>query len=182
LNENNQSNILTDDLVVTLDYTLTVDGQIVDSSEGSEPIEFIQGYGNIVAGLERELYGMAVGQSKDVTVSASDGYGDVDPTAIIDVPRKDFPPQIPVKKGVQLQVKHEDGGLLDTTIVAVTKDSVRLDFKHPLAGKELFLHVTIKELREATEEEIEHGHAHGEEEVEFEDDLSDDSGENVDEA
>jgi FKBP-type peptidyl-prolyl cis-trans isomerase SlyD len=157
LNENNQSNIITDDLVVTMDYTLTVDGEIVDSSEGSEPIEFIQGYGNIVAGLEREIYGMAVGQSKDVAVVASEGYGDVDPTAVIDVPRKDFPPQIPIKK-----------------------ESVRLDFNHPLAGKELFFHVTIKELREATEEEIEHGHVHGDEEMEFEEDLAEDSLENDD--
>jgi FKBP-type peptidyl-prolyl cis-trans isomerase SlyD len=182
LNEINQPNIVTDDLVVTMDYTLTVDGEIVDSSESSEPIEFIQGYGNIVAGLEREIYGMAIGQSKDVAVSASDGYGDVDPSAIIDVPRKDFPPQIPIKKGVQLQVKHEDGEILDATIVAISKESIHLDFNHPLAGKALLFHVTIKELREATEEEIDHGHVHGEEEMEFDEDLSDDSFENGDDA
>ncbi len=174
LSENNHSNIITDDLIVTMDYSLTVDGKIVNSSEGSEPIEFIQGYGNIVAGLEQELYGMAVGQSKDVTVSANDGYGDIDTTAIIDIPRKDFPPEIPIKKGVQLQVKHEDGRILDAPIVAVNKETVRLDFNHPLAGKELFFHVTIKELRAATDEEIEHGHVYGFEEMEFEEDLEDD--------
>ncbi len=174
MNNSKQSTVVNDDQVVTMDYTLTVDGEIVDSSEGSEPIEFLQGYGNIVAGLERELYGLEIGQSKDVTVSPGEGYGDIDPSAIIDVPRKDFPPQIPLKKGDQLQVKNEDGSLMDATIVDVTKDAVRLDFNHPLAGKELLFHVTIKELRDATPEEIEHGHVHGDEEAEFEDDLTDD--------
>lgn len=177
MNEKKQLNIVSDDLVVTMDYTLTVDGEIVDSSEGSDPIEFIQGYGNIVAGLEQEIYGMAVGQSKDVTVSAVDGYGEVDPTALVDIPRKDFPPQIPMKKGTPLQVQHEDGSVSDATIIEVTKESVKLDFNHPLAGKELFFHVTIKELREATEEEMDHGHVHseGEEDMEFEEDFLDDS-------
>jgi FKBP-type peptidyl-prolyl cis-trans isomerase SlyD len=182
LNDNFQTRIVADDQVVTMDYTLTVDGEVVDSSEGSEPIEFLQGYGNIVAGLEREIYGMSIGQSKDVTISATDGYGEIDPSAIVEIPRKDFPPEIPVKKGTQLQVKSEDGEILDAAIVAVSKDSVRLDFNHPLAGKELFFHVTIKELRDATEEEIEHGHVHSEEGMEFEEDLAEDVSEGEDEA
>lgn len=153
-------NQVADNIVVSLDYTLTVEGEIVDSSEGSEPIEFIQGYGQVIPGLERELYGMQIDESKDVTVNAKDAYGEIDPSAIVDVPRSEFSPEIPVKPGVQLQVKDNEGNVMDARIVEANENTVRLDFNHPLAGKQLQFHVTVVNLREASEEEIEHGHAH----------------------
>jgi FKBP-type peptidyl-prolyl cis-trans isomerase SlyD len=174
MNDNHKNNlIIQDGVVVTLEYTLTVDGQVVDSSkseEGSEPIEFIQGEGQIIPGLESALYGMTVGDSKHVSVTAADGYGDLDDEAFADVPRAEFPPQIPMEIGVQLSLRDENGDEMDAIIASVGKDTVRLDFNHPLAGKDLTFDVTVADLREATEEELEHGHVHSDG---FEDDEED---------
>ena len=167
MNETNKPTVVADDVVVSLEYTLTVDGEVVDSTEGIEPISFLQGYENIIPGLERELYGLKVGDSKKVHVTAKDAYGEIDPEAVVDVPRKDIPKDIPLKPGVELQVTNEDGELLDAVIVSVAKDMVRLDFNHPLAGKDLNFDITVVELREAEPEELEHGHVH-------EDDMEED--------
>ena len=161
MNTNSKPSAVADNIVVSMDYMLTVDGQVVDSSEDSEPIEFIQGFGNIIPGLEKSLYGMTVDESKTVVVSAKDGYGEIDNDAVVAFPRKEFPEDIPMEIGIELQVQNEDGTLMTAVIREVGKDSVTLDFNHPLAGKELTFQVTITDLREATEEEIEHGHVHG---------------------
>ncbi len=152
---------VTDGQVISMEYTLTVDGEIINSSKDSGPIEFIQGKGNIIPGLERELYGMAIGESKDVVVNPRDGYGEIDSEAYTDVPRDQFPADIPVEIGVELELHDEAGNPMHARIDKVEEKNVRLDFNHPLAGKELFFAVKIAGLREATEAEREHGHAHG---------------------
>lgn len=162
--------VVADDVVVSLDYTLTVDAEVVDSSEGSDPIEFLQGHGQIITGLEQALYGMKIGDEKMVVVKPSEGYGEVDEDAFIDVPRSEFPSDIPAQVGVAIQMQDEHGEVLDARIFEVSKDVITLDFNHPLAGKELTFKVTVVELREATEEELAHGHVHSDE---FEEDESD---------
>ncbi len=157
-----KSNTVDDGWVVTMEYSLTVDGEMVDSSENDEPIQFIQGEGHIVPGLENALYGMAVGDTKAITVSPEDGYGEEDPEAVADIPRGEFPPQIPLEPGIELQLKNDDGEILDAFIETVNEDMVQLNFNHPLAGKELQFAVKILELRRATAEELDHGHVHGE--------------------
>jgi FKBP-type peptidyl-prolyl cis-trans isomerase SlyD len=154
--------VVGDDMVVTLNYTLTVDGDIIDSSIGSQPIEFIQGRGQIIPGLERELYGLALGDGKDVVVAAADGYGDRDPNAVADIPRDQFPPQIPLKPGTELQLRGQDGEELEAYIEDVGEETIRLNFNHPLAGKELHFSIKVVELRSATPEELAHGHVHEE--------------------
>ena len=149
-----------DDVVVSIDYTLTVDGEVVDSTEGDEPLQFLQGHQNIIPGLERELAGMKVGDSKQVIVSAGEAYGEVDPENVVDVPRTEFPAEIPMEPGTELEVKNADGEVLSATIAEVNDDSVKLDFNHPLAGKQLTFDVSVVELRQATEEELAHGHVH----------------------
>lgn len=169
---NNNPQVVTDDVVVSLDYTLTVDGQIVDSTEGDEPLQFLQGHQNIIPGLERELAGMRIGQSKTVTVPATEAYGEIDPDNIVDVPRSEFPQEIPLETGIELEVKNADGEVLTATIADVDDESVKLDFNHPLAGKELTFNVTVVDLRAPTDEEMAHGHVHVDdydEEDEFED-------------
>ncbi len=145
-----------------MDYTLRVDDEVVDASQEGEPIEFLQGHGNIIPGLERELYEMSVDESKEVVVSAADGYGEIDPAAIIDVPRSEFPPSITLEPGVTLQVQDNEGNVMLAQIKEVGPDTVKLDFNHPLAGKDLHFSVKIIGLRAATEEEIAHGHVHSE--------------------
>lgn len=160
-----------DDVVVSIDYTLTVDGEVVDSTEGDTPLNFLQGHQNIIPGLERELAGLKIGDNKKVTVSPAEAYGEVDPENIIDVPRSEFPSDIPLEAGTELEVKNADGEVLSATINEVNGDTVKLDFNHPLAGKELSFDVTIVDLRAATEDELAHGHAHGEDgEFDYEED------------
>ena len=151
-----------DGQVILMEYTLKVDGEIIDTSTGNGPIEFIQGAGNIIPGLERELYGMTIGGSKNVVVTAEDGYGNVDPEAYTEVPRDQFPQNIPMEIGTQLELHDQDGNPMHARIDKVGEETVRLDFNHPLAGKELFFDVKITGLRAATGEELEHGHVHGE--------------------
>jgi len=154
--------VVADDLVVSLAYKLTVDNEVVDASEEGEPLEFLQGHGEIIPGLERQLYGLAVGDAKQVNVVSADAYGPVDPEALMDVPRQQFPTEIPLEIGTILQVKDSDGSVHNAHISKVEAQSIQLDFNHPLAGKDLSFAVTVVDLRQATAEELEHGHSHGE--------------------
>ncbi len=151
-----------DDMVVSMDYSLQVEGELVDSSEGQEPLDFIQGRGAIVAGLERELYGMQIGEGKEVVVSARDGYGEVDEKAYMDVPRDQFPANIPLETGTLLELRDQSGHPVHARIDEAGERTIRLDFNHPLAGKELHFSVKIAGLRAATAEELDHGHVHEE--------------------
>ncbi len=160
MNTDHQPALIADDIVVSLEYTLTVDNEVVDTSEGNEPIQFLQGHGNIIPGLEQALYGMAVGDKKDVVVNASDGYGEIDPEAFTDVARDEFPSEIPLEVGIELEIKDQSGDTLDARIDAVNGDTVRLDFNHPLAGKVLNFSVQVVALRSPSPEELEHGHVH----------------------
>jgi FKBP-type peptidyl-prolyl cis-trans isomerase SlyD len=162
--------VVADDLIVSLEYKLTVDDEVVDYSEEGEPLEFIQGHGEIIPGLETQLYGMAIGDSKQINVNSDEAYGKLDSTAYMDVPRKEFPAEIPLDIGTVLQVKDTDGDVLNAQISQVTSESIQLNFNHPLAGKDLQFQVTITDLRLATAEEIEHGHVHGDDFDEDEED------------
>ena len=151
-----------DGKVVSMHYTLQVDGRVVDSSEGQEPLQFIQGMGHIIHGLEHELYDMKIGEKKDVVVAPMDGYGVGDPEAFMDVPRESFPPDVPLKPGTELELRDQSDQPVYARIEEVTDQNVRLNMNHPLAGKELHFSVQIANLRPATDEEVSHGHVHDE--------------------
>lgn len=148
------------DLVVTLEYELIVDGELIDSSEQDYPIQFLQGHGEIIPGLETALYGMKVGDQKQVVVPPSQGYGEFDPEAFAEIPRTEFPKDFPLEPEVEVQLRDEDGDEVDAYIESVDDKMVYLNLNHPLAGKELQFSVTVVDLREPTPEELEHGHAH----------------------
>ncbi len=149
-----------DGQVVSMDYSLHIDGELVDTSEGREPLDYLHGAGNIIPGLESELDGMAVGESKSVIVTPAAGYGEHDPNAYMDVPRREFPGEIPMEIGAELQLQDQSGNPMYARIDEIKEDTVRLDFNHPLAGKELHFKVTIMGIRQPTDEELSHGHAH----------------------
>jgi FKBP-type peptidyl-prolyl cis-trans isomerase SlyD len=153
---------VTDGLVVSMDYSLRLDdeAEVVDTSAGREPLQFVQGQGQIIPGLERELYGMGVGEEKDVVVSAAEGYGEADPEAFQVAPLDAFPPDMTIEPGIALQLRDTAGQVFDAFVTEVRPDGVVLDFNHPLAGKTLRFNVKIADLREATAEEQEHGHVH----------------------
>jgi len=162
MSETQKSQTIRDGSVVTLGYTLTVDGSVIDTSEGegNTPVQFIQGAEQIVPGLENALYGMAEGDSQNVVVLAADGYGEYDPEAFADVPRSEFSSEIPLDPGVILHLRDNEDNVYETTVISANKDTVRLTFNHPLAGKELHFSVKVLAVRDATTEELEHGHVH----------------------
>ena len=148
------------DVVVSMEYTLRVDNEVIDSSIGQEPLEFLAGHGNIISGLEREMIGMKVGDSKDVIVTPADGYGEYDEQAFMDVPRGEFPQDMPVEEGLELTVRDDSGQARYARVDNVEDQTVRLNFNHPLAGDELHFNVKVVGLRAPTEEELDHGHVH----------------------
>jgi FKBP-type peptidyl-prolyl cis-trans isomerase SlyD len=148
------------DVVVVMEYSLQVDGEEIDSSKGQDPLQFLVGHGNIISGLEREMMGMKVGESKDVVIQPADGYGEYDDEAYMDVPRAEFPQDMPVEEGLELSVRDDQGQSRYARIDGIDGDTVTLNFNHPLAGDELHFNVKIVELREPTSEELEHGHVH----------------------
>jgi len=151
-----------DGLVVSMEYTLTVDGEVLDSSKDAGPLQFLAGYDNIVPGLEREMVGMKIGESKDVLVLPEDGYGEFDEDAFMEVPRSEFPSDMDLEEGLELGVSDEDGQHQIAFVESFDEKIVRLDFNHPLAGAELQFNVKVVGLREPTKEELEHGHVHEE--------------------
>jgi len=155
--------LVADQLVVGIDYTLRdEEGELIDSNEGYPPLEFLQGFGQIIPGLEQALNGLAVGDEKHVVVAPEDGYGEYQPEAFETVPLDAFPEDMDVEEGMEIQVQDDDGQLLQAIVAEVDGDEVTLDFNHPLAGVTLHFDVRIASLRAATAEELDHGHVHGE--------------------
>lgn len=157
---------ITDDCVVKIDYTLKdSEGQVLDSSEGKKPLAYLHGKGNIIPGLEKELAGLKVGEKTEVVIEPSEGYGERSEDKVTSVPRTQLA-QIPdLKEGVQLQAQTEQGVQI-LTVKEIKDDTVTLDANHPLAGATLNFDVKVVEVREATSEELAHGHVHGADGVE----------------
>lgn len=148
--------------VVAFHYTLTNDeGEVLDSSEGREPLTYLHGAGNIIPGLEKELEGRENGEKLQVAVSPEEGYGETQPSLVQEVPRDSFQGVESIEPGMQFQAQTQ-GGPLMVTVTKVEGDTVVVDGNHPLAGQKLNFDVEIAEVREATPEEAEHGHVHGE--------------------
>lgn len=148
--------------VVGVDYSLHLgDGEVVDASAPGEPLQYLHGEGQIVPGLESALEGLAVGDRKQVVVAPAEGYGEHDPRGIQEVPKKAFPPSFDPQPGMELTAEGPQGEPVPFVVREVKPDSVVIDLNHPLAGKTLHFDVTVREVRDATEEEKSHGHAHG---------------------
>lgn len=136
--------------IVTVDYTLRLDsGEVVDSSEGQEPMVFQFGQGQIIPGLERNLAGMQRGDTKDIRVPPEEAYGAHEPGATHQVPLDRFPEDITPQVGMRLTVQGPQGREMPFTIVAVSAEQATLDFNHPLAGENLNFSVTVRDVRPA---------------------------------
>lgn len=152
---------ITKDAVALIHYTLADDeGATIDSSAGGEPLAYIHGNGNLIPGLERELEGKGEGDKLDVKISPVDGYGEFDKSLIQRVPRRALKGVGNLHVGMQLHAQSERGTRA-VTVTQLAGDMVTLDGNHPLAGKNLNFKVEIVDVREATEEELSHGHVHG---------------------
>ena len=147
---------------VSFHYTLTDDdGQQLDSSAGGEPLAYLHGAGNIVPGLENALEGKNVGDSMTVAVSAAEGYGESQPELIQEVPRESFQGVDDIQVGMQFEAQTGNGQSVPVTVTAVTEEFVTVDCNHPLAGKNLNFDVSITDVRDPTQEELDHGHIRG---------------------
>jgi len=148
--------------VVSVDYELHLgDGKVVDASEPGSPLSYIHGEGQIVPGLERALEGLAAGDVRQVEISPEDGYGMHDARGLQEVPRSAFPTDMEPAVGMEIMAEGPQGEAVPFVVREVKPDAVVIDLNHPLAGKTLHFAVTIREVRAASAEELEHGHVHG---------------------
>ena len=149
------------DKVVLMHYTLKNDtGDVIDSSEGGDPLPFLQGHGNIIPGLEKALEGSKVGDKLDVSIKPKDAYGDRLQDAIQEIPSSALKDVDEVKVGMQLQSQDQDGNTFLVTVTKIEDNKITVDANHPLAGQTLHFSVSIESVRKAETEELSHGHVH----------------------
>ncbi len=150
--------MIENDKIVLVHYkgTFPESGEVFDTSEGGEPLGYLVGHQNMIPGFEREMMGAASGEKREFTLMAEDAYGEQTEEAIIEIPSTEFPPDLAVELGMTLE-----SAMGRFRVVALTDAYIKCDFNHPLAGRALKFEVEVVEIRDATEEEIAHGHAHG---------------------
>jgi FKBP-type peptidyl-prolyl cis-trans isomerase SlyD len=149
--------------VVSLSYTLKdpETGELIDQSTPDQPLQFITGLGHIIPGLENEILKMEKGDTKEILVKAADAYGPVNPDAFQEINRSDLAHIENLEEGMLLYAQDNQGNQIPVKIAKVTDEKVLVDLNHPLAGKDLLFNVKIVDVRDATEEELAHGHVHG---------------------
>lgn len=157
---------ITQNAVVEFCYELEVDGQVVDHTTKERPLDYIHGTGSLLPKLEAHIEGMEPGDKFDVTLSPADGYGEVDPARIIDLPKAAFEVNGEVREdllvpGNTIPMMNSMGGVIPGVVVEVTEDSVKMDLNHQMAGKTLHFTGEVLTVREATEKELTEG-LHGE--------------------
>jgi FKBP-type peptidyl-prolyl cis-trans isomerase SlyD len=149
------------DKVIAIHYTLTVDGEKVESSrDHDEQLWILLGHGQLIPGLETAIEGHEAGDTLSVDVAAADGYGERQEGQIQRMSKKYFPNANRLKPGMVTVLKLKDGGQRAVTVHKVGMSAIDVDLNHPMAGKALHFDVALGEVRDATEEEIQHGHAH----------------------
>lgn len=149
------------DRVVRFHYTLKdVDGGLIESSEGAQPLAILWGHGGLIAGVERALDGLVAGDSVEVTVSPEDGYGQRRDDLLQRLPKKYFRQPDKLKPGMVTEIRTERGVRV-VTVVKTGMTVIDVDGNHPLAGQTLQFAIQVVDVREATPEEIDHGHVHG---------------------
>ena len=147
--------------VVSIDYTLTnAKGEVLDKSSKGQPLQFIQGQGQLIPGLEKVLEGKAAGDAIKAQIPAKDAYGDRDEELMQIIPKDSFAEIPDLKVGMELEAEGDDGVRV-ITVVGIEDDRVVVDGNHPLAGMDLNFDVKIVGVRDATEDELGHGHVHG---------------------
>lgn len=148
---------------VSIDYTLTNDdGEVIDSSSGGAPLAYLHGAGNIIPGLEKALEGKDVGDELSVSIEPEDAYGEFSAELISTLSRSMFEGVDQLEVGMQFHASGPDGSMQIVTIRDLDGDDVTVDGNHPLAGQRLNFKVKVISIRDASQEELAHGHIHGE--------------------
>lgn len=150
-------------MVVSFHYTLkNSSGEILDSSSEGEPLSYLHGYSQIVPGLEAALFGKGTGAKFQVVVQPAEGYGEREEEMVLSVPKAEWTLPAHVGAGEIVELSSPEGEVIPAVIVEINEDVVVLDANHPLAGQALHFDVELIGVRAATQEELDHGHAHGE--------------------
>jgi FKBP-type peptidyl-prolyl cis-trans isomerase SlyD len=148
--------------VVSITFTLKDnDGEVLDSSEGEEALVYLHGHGQLVPGLEKALEGKQKGDLCNVSIPPEEGYGMRDESRVIEADMSDFDEDVELEIGTEISAEGPDGEEVPFWISDVKENTVVLDGNHPLAGETLHFSVKIEDVRQATAEELAHGHAHG---------------------
>lgn len=152
---------ISEQCVASFHYTLTDgSGKVLDSSDGQEPLSYLHGSGNIIPGLEKALLGKTIGDKFKISIPAAEAYGLRDDSMVQELPSNMFEGIDKIEQGMEFHAETEHG-LQVVTVTKVEGDNVTIDGNHPLAGVDLTFDVEVAAIRAATEEEVEHGHAHG---------------------
>jgi FKBP-type peptidyl-prolyl cis-trans isomerase SlyD len=149
--------------VISFHYTLTNEGgEVIDTSRDSkDPFSYLEGMNQIIPGLEKAMALLNVGDKRKIEVEAADAYGEHDAQLIVEVPRDKLPNAEQLEAGDQFQATGPNGEMLLFRVIDIEGDKVKLDGNHPLAGEKLVFDVEVMSVRNATPEEVTHGHAHG---------------------
>lgn len=158
--------------VVTLTYELRImdeqgEPSLIETADKEHPMVFIYGMSGLPEQFEEKLDGLSVGDTFDFNLDAEEGYGGQDENAVVDLPKAAFEvegavPENMLEIGNYIPMSDSEGNQLQGRVVEVTADTVKMDFNHPLAGKELYFKGKVESIREATQDELDHGHVHGE--------------------
>jgi FKBP-type peptidyl-prolyl cis-trans isomerase SlyD len=149
--------IISNDKVVSIEYTLKdAEGEVLDSSEGVGPLEYIHGHKNLIPGLERELAGKKAGDSFSVTIEPKDAYGEYSKELLVSVSKEQFPSDVEIEVGMQFEAGNQAENRL-VTVVEISDTAVTIDANHPLAGETLYFDVNVTDVRDATDEELRAG-------------------------
>lgn len=148
--------------VVTINFTLKDDeGNLIESTENMKPFSYLSGNNQILPKLEEAVNQMIIGTKKDIKVKAAEGYGEYNNAAIQQIDKKEFPEDMKLEEGMHLIANSPDGKQMPFIINKIGENDVTVDFNHPLAGKNLEFNVELLDVRDATHEELSHGHVHG---------------------
>jgi FKBP-type peptidyl-prolyl cis-trans isomerase SlyD len=156
--------VIAENKVGIFHYTLTNQGgEVLDSSQGQDPMPYLHGAGNIIPGLEKEMDGKEAGAKFTAVISPENAYGEFNPEAFIQVPKDQLPEGIEFQKGLQLLAQDEDGGVMPIFMDGYDSDTDIFTFNcnHPLAGETLTFEVEVFAVRDATETELTQGHPEG---------------------
>jgi len=150
------------DTVVAIGYTLKNDsGETLDEATHQEPLFYLHGSSQIIPGLEAALEGSKAGDKKQVRIEPKDAYGERADDLILTLHRTQFPKDAKIEEGMQFMGTSDDGKQAVFTVLEINGDAIEVDGNHPLSGETLNFDVEVISVREATKEELEHGHAHG---------------------
>jgi FKBP-type peptidyl-prolyl cis-trans isomerase SlyD len=158
--------IISNNKVVSLSYELKINGEIVDNAVEQHPLEFIYGRGQLLPLFERNINGLKIGDTFEFMVPCEEGYGKVNEMAVVELPKDIFKvdgeiPEDLLEVGRSLPMRDNEGNALNGMIIDIKDDVIVMDFNHPLAGQDLFFNGKIEAIRDATAEELDHGHIHG---------------------